>query len=67
MVCPKLSAGVCEVLKEPCEKPYELKMGMKVCPVLKAKEKIKPKKLVKKAEKKKAKKKLKKAKKTKKK
>ena len=37
MVCPKLSAGVCEILKEPCEKPYEYKMGIKTCSVLKAK------------------------------
>ncbi|MEM2175380.1 MAG: hypothetical protein QXI58_07160 [Candidatus Micrarchaeia archaeon] len=37
MVCEKLSAGICEILKEYCEKPYELKMGIKLCPVLKGK------------------------------
>jgi hypothetical protein len=37
MVCPKLSAGVCEILKEPCEKSYEYKMGIKACSVLKEK------------------------------
>lgn len=44
MVCPKLTSGFCEVLKAYCEKPYELKMGMKPCPVLKGKTETKVKK-----------------------
>jgi hypothetical protein len=58
LVCPKISAGFCEVLKTPCEKPYEYKMGIKTCPVLKQGEKKA--KRAKKAKKAKAKKKKKK-------